>query len=328
MDTETASRKLERTQVGVLKGHRGEVTSLVTGFLSADAPESRLLVSGGRDRRVLIWRLATGEGEATRGQPFGEALQALTGHGHFISDLVLTRDNQNLFSSSWDRTLRHWDMRNGACLNTFAGARKELTSVALSNDSRKIFTGGLENAISLWNTKGAHMEDSGNGNHQDWVGRVRYSPSGKNEYLATVGWDGRLKVWTGNFHLKSSFVAHSGPATALAIAYNGLFIATGGRDQFVRIWNLRNLRQPVQSLKRTAPVNDIAFNPHIKIFAVASDADVAVFSLADGVREPHFVIELEQGQRRFASLAWSADGKYLFCGCGNGDIVAHHVWLA
>lgn len=321
-----ASTKVGNTFVGILRGHRGEVTSIACGYPGADGADSRLLISGGRDKRILLWRLSPSEGEA-RGQAFGEPLLALTGHGHFVTDLALTKDNLHLFSTSWDRTLRHWDVKTGECKATFVGQDKEMTSVAISLDHRKIFTAGLENNIGLWNIKGVRMEGPERNNHDDWVSRVRYSPSAKNEYLATAGWDGRLKIWVGNFQIKNSFPAHEGPITALDIAFNGLFIATGGRDQFVRIWSLRSFQEPYQVIKCTEPINAIAFSTHMRIFAVATHKKLAVYSLDEAAKEPIFVVELQQGQRKFTSVAWSYDGKYLFAGCGNGDIVVHRLVL-
>lgn len=327
MEGGAPTSKLVNTYVGVLRGHQGEVTSIVSGYPTTEVPESRLLITGGRDKRILIWRLSPPEGDA-RGQPIGEPLLALTGHGHFISDLALTKDNLHLFSTSWDRTLRHWDVKNGKCISTFVGQGKEMTSVALSLDYRKVFTAGLENSLALWNIKGMLMENSERCNHDDWVSKVRYSPSIKNEYLVSAGWDGRLKVWVGNFQIKNSFPAHEGPITALDVAFNGLFIATGGRDQYVRIWSLKGFQEPHQVVKCNEPINGIAFSTHMRIFAVATNKKILVYSLDPAAKEPNFSVELQRGQRKFSSVAWSLDGKHLFCGCGNGDIVVHRVALA
>lgn len=325
MDTYT-SGKLEKSLLGVLKGHNGEVTSIVTGN-NTEGFDSKLLISGSRDKKVIIWKLNPNEEEVSKGQSFGEPLIALTGHNHFVSDLALTKDNNHLFSSSWDKTLRLWNIKTGKCLETFVGKSSEICSVTISNDTRKIYSSGMESQISLWNTKGKMMEVSMNQNHQDWVSKVRYSPSSKNDYLATAGWDGKLKLWIGNFQTKCSFVAHEGPINALAIALNGMFIATGGLDQFVKIWNIKSLREPYQVIKCSSNINDIVFNPQMKIFAVASNKDVSVYSLDSNIKDPNFEIALEKGQGKFSSLAWSADGKYLFCGCGNGNIVVYKIEL-
>lgn len=328
MEGATAANKLEKAFVGTLRGHKGEVTCLVAGNLTAEVAESRMLISSSRDKSILIWKLTPGEAEARRGQPFGSAYRSLRGHNHFVSSLVLSKDNLHLFSGSWDKTVRHWDLRTGSCTDTFSGSPHPISSITVSQDSRRIFTTGLGNPILLWNTKGTQMGRGGECTPENWVSRVCCSPATKNDYLASIDRDGWLSIWEASFECKARVKAHEEPITALAIAFNGMYIATGSTDKLVKIWNLRSLAEPFQTVRCNGPVNDVIFNPQMKIFAVATDADVAVFNLDQSVRDPNFTVELEKGQGKFSSVAWSADGKYLFCGCGNGDIPVYKVSLA
>ena len=91
--------------------------------------------------------------------------------------------------------------------------------------------------------------------------RIRYSPSAKNSYYASVGWDGRLKIWTAFFKIKVSFRAHDGPIYALAINTNGMYLATGGKDQTVKLWKITEMEKPEAVFKSDSVVNDLAFNP-------------------------------------------------------------------
>lgn len=339
MDSANTAGDIKGKQfLGFLKGHKGEVTSMVSGNSGADASETKIFISGSRDKTILIWKLNASEG-AREGELYGEPFMALKGHSHFVSDLVLSKENTYLLSSSWDKTVRLWDVKTGVCNSTFLGSDKELTSVAVSNDLRKVYTAGLEENIWLWNTKGKRMESSKqSSNHQDWVSKVRASPSNKNDFLASAGWDGKLKIWLAGLQLKASFVAHEGPIDALAISTNGMFLATGGRDGYVKTWRFNSLQDALQVIRVDSNVNDIAFNPNFRIYAVATEKSVSVFSLEQDVKEPKTVIKIDELKTedaktndhfgKFTSVCWSADGTVLYSGTASGIIAAHKIEIS
>lgn len=41
---------------------------------------------------------------------YGVPKRCLTGHNHFVSDVVMSSDGQFALSGSWDKTLRLWDL--------------------------------------------------------------------------------------------------------------------------------------------------------------------------------------------------------------------------
>jgi hypothetical protein len=43
--------------MGVLAGHNGWVTSLQTGHPSKEGEDSNILVSGSRDKSIIVWKL-------------------------------------------------------------------------------------------------------------------------------------------------------------------------------------------------------------------------------------------------------------------------------
>jgi guanine nucleotide-binding protein subunit beta-2-like 1 protein len=55
----------------------------------------------------MIWTLTREEGS------YGMPRRSLTGHAHFVEDVVISSDGQFALSGSWDGTLRLWDLNTG-----------------------------------------------------------------------------------------------------------------------------------------------------------------------------------------------------------------------
>jgi len=56
------------------------------------------------DKSLIVWRLTRDESS------YGMPQKSLHGHGHFVSDVILSSDGQFALSGSWDHTLRLWDL--------------------------------------------------------------------------------------------------------------------------------------------------------------------------------------------------------------------------
>jgi len=341
------SREMEQTDAvysetrfeGFLFGHSGPVTSIVTGNAQNTDTDDAILVSGSRDKTLIIWNLAEKfEDDRVYGQP----KKCLTGHNHFVTDLAISNCNSFVLSSSWDKTLRLWDIRNnGSCKKIFFGHTQEVHSTCFSSNNRQVFSGSSENTLKLWNILGECKATSENHNHHSWVTRVRYSNVPKNPYYASVGRDGRLKLWSGIFKIYASITAHDAAINALALSTNGQYIATGGgTDNSVKIWNYAELSKPHLEFKNECQVNDIAFNDRYQWIAVAYDNGFKVVSLQN--KEDHSSVisiepvdsedKTEDGEPKkvkklpkCTSVAWSSNARKLYIGCSDGVIRVYSV---
>jgi guanine nucleotide-binding protein subunit beta-2-like 1 protein len=311
---------------GFLKGHNGQVTSLVSGN-STGSQAGEILVSGSRDKTLIIWNLAEKE-DGNYGVPF----RSLTGHNNFVSDLTISNDNFYVISSSWDKTMRLWDIRYGTCIKRFASAGdKEIHSVTFSSDNRQIISGGSLRDLRIWNTVGQCKVKNDKNNHNGWVSKVRYSSSSKNPYFASAGRDGRLKIWNNLFKLYASIKAHENYINALAISTNSRYLATGGRDQEVKIWDYANLSEAHTTYKVDSEVYDLAFNNQFEWLAVALDGKVVIFDINN--KEKAIAVQAltpVNGHEEFklpkaTSLKWSTDSTKLYVGCSDGHIRVYGI---
>src|SRR5262245_7842286 len=64
----------------------------------AFSPDSRMLASGGFDKAVVLWEVASGKERAS-----------LAGHTDVISSVSFCSDGKTVASGSWDTTVKLWD---------------------------------------------------------------------------------------------------------------------------------------------------------------------------------------------------------------------------
>ena len=224
---------------GVLKGHKGWVTSiaLIPNDKESEKNGIRKIISGSRDKTLIIWELKY-TGEVTE---FGTPVRSLEGHSHFIQDVAISNDGQFALSASWDTTLRLWNLETGNTTKTFSGHTKDVLSVAFSSSNNRIVSGSRDKTVKLWNTLGEckwTVDDKNNG-HSSWVTSVRCSPESNDPVVVSVGWDNVVKVFDlGTMTLKHNLRRHTGFINVVSISPDGRICASGGKDGKINLWAL------------------------------------------------------------------------------------------
>jgi len=293
---------------GILKGHNGWVTCLAT------SPENpSLLVSGSRDKTLMVWNI-TRESD----QNYGVPKRSLTGHGHFVQDLVISSDGQFALSGSWDGTLRLWDLNAGVTTRRFIGHTKDVLSVAFSYDNRQIVSASRDRTIKLWNTLGECKYTIDDG-HTEWISCVRFSPNTQNPIIVSAGWDKQVKVWNlTNCKLRNDLSGHTGYINTVTVSPDGSLCASGGRDGTTRLWDL-NEGKHLYSLDAGDEINALVFSPTRYWLCAGTTNGIKVWDLETKT----LVADLTKQENDFQaknrnpvviSLAWSHDGTTLFAG--------------
>lgn len=302
---------------GQLKGHDGWVTSLATTGEKRD-----MLVSGSRDKTVMVWNLTRTATE------YGKPQRSLHGHSHFVEDVVISNDGHFGLSASWDGTMRLWDLVSGTTTRRFVSHTKDVLSVAFSADNRQIVSGSRDRTVKLWNTLGECKYTFEEGGHSEWVSCVKFSPNTQSPIVVSGGWDRLVKVWSlTNFKIKTNLVGHTGYVNAVTVSPDGSLCASGGKDGTAMLWDL-NEGKHLYSLDAGSMINSLVFSPNRYWLCAATQSSIKIWDL----ESKNVVADLTKNHPDFAakskdpnclSLAWSADGVTLFAGYSDNMI---RVW--
>jgi serine/threonine protein kinase len=233
---------------------------------AAFSPDGKLIVSGGKDRQMLLWDVASGvrvraypkHTQEIRAVAFapdgqrlisasgislrlwdgvsGQELQRLSGHAGAVKCAAFALDGRRLASGSVDKTVRIWDLQTGRELQRLVGHGGEVACLGPVGEGDMLLSGSRDQTLRLWDLRSGR--------------EVRvFSPGGGAVLGLAVARDGRLalsahfdtmlRLWD----LESGqevrrFVGHKQMVTAVALVPDELQFLSGGQDQSVRLWDL------------------------------------------------------------------------------------------
>ena len=138
-----------------------------------------------------------------------------------------------------------------------------------------------------------------------------------------------LDAATGKIVLQ--YKRHSDYVKSVAWSPDSTYIASGSKDNTVRIWNATSeidfLTMPytnVPYIKHTAPVRSVAWSPDGQYIASGSeDKTVRVWNATTGIDNPYSPFTDHTGT--VFSVAWSPDGKFIASGSEDHTV---KVWNA
>jgi len=305
---------MEKECKGVLVGHEGWVTAIAT---TSESPDT--ILSASRDKKVIIWTLTRAEGN------YGYARRALSGHSHFVEDVVISSDGQFALSCSWDRTLRLWDLNAGTTARRFVDHKNDVLSVAFSADNRQIVSGSRDHSIKLWNTLGHCKYTITDGGHTGWVSCVRFSPNTTTPLIVSGGWDNMVKVWDlTTCKLKTDLPGHSANINTVTVSPDGSLCASGGKDGTAMLWDL-NEGKFLYQLDAGDEIHSLVFSPNHYWLCAATSKFIKIWDLESKSIVDELVPEAQKIVPACISLAWSSDGANLFAGYTDKVI---RVWQA
>lgn len=116
--------------------YKGHTDTILTVAASQDG---KFVVTGGADRRIVVWDAAT-----------LTCLKVFHQHRDAVLGLAFRRGTNQLYSASKDRTIKIWSLDELAYIETLFGHQDEVTDVSALAQERCISVGSRDRTARLW----------------------------------------------------------------------------------------------------------------------------------------------------------------------------------
>jgi WD40 repeat protein len=279
----------------------------------AVSPDGQTVATGGKDKRVTLWRLADG-----RLQPTGETLNLPAS----IREIAFTPAGDRLLTVAGDE-LRVFDRSQPAAPpRVFHHGSPIFHAFALSADGRRAATAGWTDGqaavIRLWDLEGEGSEPIGEIDLQGaWVMNLAFSPDGCCLATAAViaGGIGRTytEIWGIDSRRKLLAVPNPAESDAILFSRDGEALIVAGRDNRARIIRPAAGRLPQILAERAGGLHA----------AAVDTLGATPLPLAEPPAVPWESLVLAGHADRLRDLALNPDGDRLATAGGDGWV---RVW--
>lgn len=278
-----------------LKGHTGKV------FAASFTPDGKLM-SADSNGAVKVWDLVAKREASSLSARVGADFTEET-----IASAIFSADGKFLAAGNADRTASLYSAETGEKLETFENRTGGYLAIAFSADRRWLAAAGSENSIKLWDLQTGQSLPPLTG-HTGFVTSLVFD---RDNRLISASVDGTIRIWDALSQKQIALLkGDKGNVSSVAVGKSGAFLASGGLDKRVGIWDPKT-RQPMFLSGHTGEVTTVAVSPDEKLIASGStDKTIRFWDAASGAP----LRAIENIPDEVDSVAFSPDGKFLASG--------------
>ena len=289
-----AATTVTRLQVkyGIMGRCAGSIRSI------SFSPDGLLLVTGGNDNAIRVWKVSSGE-------------SSLIGHGgdgksgfSYVTGVSFGPDGQQIASVGNDSAIRLWNARTGE-KRVLGKYEHPLRSVAFSPDGEFVVCGASDGTVQLWEIETEQIDILGHCEGVVWS--VNFSPDG--QAVAAESDDQTIRIWNLRSRLMSTIRSEDSDIRSLCFSPDGRSISGVGIDCTLRVWDLGSGEGRLIG-RCNGPIRSIAYSPSgDHIASGCEDRTVQLWNLKTGT-----AASLGSCDDVVSSVAFSPDGHTIASG--------------
>ncbi|XP_035389975.1 autophagy-related protein 16-1 isoform X2 [Electrophorus electricus] len=284
--------RVPSTALHVFDAHDGEVNAV------RFSPGSRILATGGMDRRVKLWEVIAGHCECKG---------ALTGSNAGITSIEFDSTGSYLLAASNDFASRIWTVDDYRLRHTLTGHSGKVLSARFLLDNARIVSGSYDRTLKLWDLRSKVCM------------KTVFAGSSCNDIVCTEQcvmsghFDKKIRFWDIRAESIVSELELMGRVTSLDLNHDRTELLTCSRDDLVKIIDLRTntVRQTfsAQGFKCGSDFTRVTFSPDGSYVAAGSaDSVLYVWNVQTGKLDRSLD---KNHSSAINSVSWSPSGTYV-----------------
>lgn len=244
----------------------------------------------------------------------------LTGHKAEVSSLTFSTDGKYLASTSWDKTVKIWDVNTGKLLKTLEGFASFGRAVSFNSNGNFLAASNSDKTIKIWDATNFTLLSTLLG-HTDGVLAIDFNPK-KNE-LVSAGNDNLIIIWDLNsFTVKHRITAHSHQIWSVKYNNDGTKILSVSRDGFLKVWSASNLTE-TYNIDLSAFLRSTAWgNLDVEYFAGANTGEI----FQGSINKKEFT-NIKNHTGFVSSIVYNDEYGLFFSAGQDGKIIAYSTSL-
>lgn len=222
-----------------------------------------------------------------------------------MTDLIFYQELHSLISSSYDKTIRLWDLDSAALLKTFKKHDEPVLGLVLLNDLYGFCSSSADKSLQFWDIE--TYEPKFNYKIEAKINKMLYVNTGENKHTLICACTGGFLYWIVNLEtqkldIKKKNKAHNSSINHLFYIQTHKILLTCGNDKSVKIWDINT-----KELAKELIINEDIIIPQI---FYDNFNDIIITGSSDGfirimkIKDYKVIKEIKEDLYEFGFVYW------------------------